>query len=226
MAMCAEHLPEDQRDELTERCGRPVEDLIPFSLSDEDPIKTVQLGSLLSEEQKNQLGNVLKANADVFACSAIDMPGISRHITEHRLHVDPSQKLIQQKRRNYTLDRQAAIKEELEKLQRSGFIREEKFPTWLANVVMVPKSNGKWRINMEVYVDDMLVKSLKAEHHLADLEEAFGVLRKNQMKLNPTKCAFGVTSGKFLGFMVSIQGIEANPTKIKAIQEMSPPRTI
>ena len=57
--------------------------------------------------------------------------------------------------------------------------------------------------NMEVYVDDMLVKSVEAEEHIKDLQEAFGTLRKYQMKLNPTKCAFGVASGKFLGFMVT-----------------------
>ncbi|XP_077242546.1 uncharacterized protein LOC143883065 [Tasmannia lanceolata] len=55
--------------------------------------------------------------------------------------------------------------------------------------------------NMEVYVDDMLVKSLQADQHVIDLEEAFQVLRQNIMKLNPTKCAFGVKAGKFLGFM-------------------------
>ncbi|XP_077226244.1 uncharacterized protein LOC143859415 [Tasmannia lanceolata] len=53
---------------------------------------------------------------------------------------------------------------------------------------------------MEVYVDDMLVKSLKAPDHIADLEEAFTILRRNRMKLNPAKCAFGVTSGKFQDF--------------------------
>lgn len=68
--------------------------------------------------------------------------------------------------------------------------------------------------NMEVYVDDMLVKSKKATLHLANLEEAFGVLRHYGMKLNPTKCAFGVPSGNFIGFMVNERGIEANPEKI------------
>ena len=80
--------------------------------------------------------------------------------------------------------------------------------------------------NMEVYVDDMLVKSRASTDHLADLEETFGALRRHKMKLNPTKCAFGVTSGKFLGFMVSRRGIEANPEKIRAIQEMTAPKII
>ncbi|KAG1347440.1 putative RVT_1 domain-containing protein [Cocos nucifera] len=71
--------------------------------------------------------------------------------------------------------------------------------------------------NMEVYVDDMLVKSRASIDHLADLEETFGALRKHKIKLNPSKCAFGVTSEKFLGFMVSRRGIEENPEKIRAI---------
>ena len=57
--------------------------------------------------------------------------------------------------------------------------------------------------NMEVYVDDMLIKSKEELTHLDDLKETFATLRQYQMKLNPSKCAFGVASGKFLGFMVS-----------------------
>ena len=79
--------------------------------------------------------------------------------------------------------------------------------------------------NVKVYVDDMLVKSKKEDSHLDDLGETFRMLRKYQMKLNPSKCAFGVYSGKFLGFMVSHRGIEANLDKIKAILEMQPPKT-
>ena len=74
--------------------------------------------------------------------------------------------------------------------------------------------------NVKVYIDDMLVESKKEDDHLKDLEETFNILRKYQMKLNPSKCAFGVSSSKFLGFMVSRRGIEANPEKIRAILEM------
>lgn len=70
---------------------------------------------------------------------------------------------------------------------------------------------------MEVYIDDMLVKSVHAPEHLKDLGECFETLRRNQMKLNPEKCAFGVHGGKYLGYMVSQRGIEANREKIKAI---------
>ena len=77
-----------------------------------------------------------------------------------------------------------------------------------------------------MYVDDMLVKSLDEEKHLDDLKETFDTLRRHYMKLNPSKCAFGVSSWKFLGFMVSQRGIEANPDKIQAILDMEPPKNI
>ena len=80
--------------------------------------------------------------------------------------------------------------------------------------------------NVEVYVNDILVKSLDEEKHLNVLQETFDTLRQYNMKLNPSKCAFGVSSGKFLGFMVSHRGIEANPDKIQAILDMKPPQNI
>ena len=80
--------------------------------------------------------------------------------------------------------------------------------------------------NMEVYVDDMLVKSKEKLTHLDDLRETFATLKQYQMKLNPSKCVFGVASGKFLGFMVSQRGIEANPEKVQAIINMASPKTV
>ena len=73
---------------------------------------------------------------------------------------------------------------------------------------------------MEVYIDDMLVKSVNAELHVGHLTESFQVLKDYKMKLNPTKCAFGVFAGKFLGFIVNSRGIEANPDKIKAMLDI------
>ena len=69
------------------------------------------------------------------------------------------------------------------------------------------------RRNVQVYVGDMLVKSLHENNHLEDLRETFDTLQLYNMKLNLNKCAFGVTTGKFLGFMVSQKGIEVNPKK-------------
>ena len=76
---------------------------------------------------------------------------------------------------------------------------------------------------MEVYIDDMLVKSVKAKLHVNHLAESFQVLKDYKMKLNPTKCAFRVYAGKFLGFIVNSHGIEADPNKIKAVLDMRPP---
>ncbi|KAM1951747.1 hypothetical protein ACFX15_006312 [Malus domestica] len=74
--------------------------------------------------------------------------------------------------------------------------------------------------SMEVYVDDMLVKSKHADQHITNLSETFIILKRYRMRLNPNKCAFDVGSGKFLGFMISQRGIKANPEKIKAILDM------
>ena len=65
--------------------------------------------------------------------------------------------------------------------------------------------------NVEVYVDDMLVKSKEEENHLDDLKETFNTLKQYNIKLNPAKCAFGVSFGKFLDFMVTRRGIKENP---------------
>ena len=80
--------------------------------------------------------------------------------------------------------------------------------------------------NVQVYVDDMLVKSLREDKHLSDLHETFDTLWMYNMRLNLNKCVFGVTAGKFLGFMVSQRGIKVNPEKIRAIMELAPPKTV
>ena len=80
--------------------------------------------------------------------------------------------------------------------------------------------------SMEVYVDDMLVKSPTVEQHIKDLTETFASLRLYNMRLNPEKCTFGVEAGKFLGFMVSQRGIEINLEKIRAILELPSPKSV
>ena len=80
--------------------------------------------------------------------------------------------------------------------------------------------------NVEAYVDDVVVKTKTQDQFIADLEETFNSLRKFRWKLNPTKCVFGVPSGKLLGFIVSNRGIEANLEKINAIMAMDALATI
>ncbi|KAM1291749.1 hypothetical protein ACFX13_019139 [Malus domestica] len=80
--------------------------------------------------------------------------------------------------------------------------------------------------NVECYVDDVVVKTKKRLDHLKDLRVVFERLRKYNLKMNPLKCAFGVTSGKFLGFIVKHRGIEVDQSKIKVIQSMPEPRNL
>ena len=243
------------------------------------------------------------------------MGGIDPTVITHRLNTSPSFKPVKQKCRSFAPERQKAINEEVGKLLQAGAIKEVEYPKWLANVVLVKKANGKWRLcieftdinkaclkdsfplpridlivdatagheilsfmdafsgynqismdpddqektsfvtaqgtycyrvmpfglknagatyqrlvnrmfqkqlgaTMEVYIDDMLVKSTTADLHIAHLSEAFQILRNYNMKLNPAKCAFGVSVGNFLGFIVNHRGIEANPDKIKAVLDM------
>ena len=78
-------------------------------------------------------------------------------------------------------------------------------------------------ISIEVYVDDMVVKSKVVSKHVGDLTSIFEILRKHKLHLKASKCSFGVGSGKFLGYMVNHKGIEVNPDKIKAINSLQPP---
>ena len=79
---------------------------------------------------------------------------------------------------------------------------------------------------MEVYIDDMLIKSKEHPDHAEHLQEAFKLLRAYGMKLNPSKCAFRVRASRFLAFMVTQRGIKANPAQLKAILESSAPASI
>ncbi|KAL5541984.1 hypothetical protein UlMin_009694 [Ulmus minor] len=240
-----------------------IKKLTEVPLFDDEPEKTCKIGSALTRQFKEDLIIFLREHRDVFAWSHEDMPGIDPNVIVHRLNIDPNFKPIKQKLRTFNAERYMAINTEVDKLLKAGFIEEANYPDWIANVVLVKKANGNWRIRMheedqehtafltnqglycykvmpfglknagatyqrlvnkmfkdqigktmEVYVDDMLVKSLKTEEHIQNLKETFEILRRYKMKLNPSKCAFGVSSGKFLGFMVNHRGIEANPAKI------------
>ena len=309
----------DMRDEVLTR-PEPSEELESVSLHD-NPEHLAYIGSKLAEDIKSLLTQFLRQNRDVLAWKQADMRGIDPTVITHRLNTSPSFKPVKQKRRSFAPERQKAINEEVGKLLQEGAIREVEYPEWLVNVVLVKKSNGKWRLcidftdinkacpkdsfplpridlivdtteshellsfmdafsgynqismdpndqektsfvtaqrtycyrvmpfglknagatyqrlvnrmfqkqigtTMEVYIDDMLVKSTTAELHIAHLSEAFQILRNYNMKLNPAKCAFGVSAGKFLGFIVNHRGIETNPDKIKVVLDMPSPSGI
>ena len=78
--------------------------------------------------------------------------------------------------------------------------------------------------NIEVYIDDMVVKSKMVSEHIGDLTNIFKILRGHKLRLNASKCSFGVGSRKFLSYMVTHRGIEVNPDQVKAINNLQPPR--
>ena len=79
---------------------------------------------------------------------------------------------------------------------------------------------------MEVYVDDVIVKSDRVQQHTIDLAEIFGHLRRYDMRLNSEKCVFSVEGGKFLGFMLTSRGIDANLDKCQALESMRSPHNL
>ncbi|XP_077228536.1 uncharacterized protein LOC143861501 [Tasmannia lanceolata] len=199
---------QDLRDETRTTINQPAKDLVPVPLYEDDQEKLVKIGSTLNSDSREELVRFLQ-----------------KMLTP-----------VKRKRRHFNPERQQAVREEVEKLLRADFIQEIKYPDWLANEVMNAGATYQRLVNkifkeqigrnMELYVDDMLVKSKESSGHISDLEETFQVLRKHNMKLNPSKCTFCVAAGKFLGFMVSQRGIEANSEKNQAVVDLNPPTTI
>ncbi|KAA3473760.1 RNA-directed DNA polymerase (Reverse transcriptase), Ribonuclease H-like protein [Gossypium australe] len=282
--------------------------------------KVVKIGTRIAEETKQDLVELLQEFKDVFAWSYQDMPSLSTDIVVHHLPIREECKPVQQKLRRMRPDVVLKIKEEVKKQFNAGFLQVVKYLEWVANIVPVPKKDGKVRMcvdyrdlnkvspkdnfplphintlvdntmgyslfsfmdgffgynqikmhpedmekttfitlwgtfcykvmpfglknagatyqramvtlfhdmmhkEIEVYVDDMIAKSLTEKEHIEILKKLFLRLRKFQMKLNPAKCTFGARSGKLLGFVVSERGIEVDSSKVKAIQELPLPRT-
>ncbi|KAE8654967.1 hypothetical protein F3Y22_tig00117034pilonHSYRG00338 [Hibiscus syriacus] len=296
------------------------EEVETVNLGTDEEIKEVKIGTTLTFQIKQELINLLQEFKDIFAWSYQDMPGLSTDIVIHKLPINPEYKPVQQKLRRMRPEMLLQIKEEVMKQINAGFLQASKYPEWVANIVPVPKKNGKVRMcvdykdlnkaspkdsfplphidtlvdntaghawfsfmdgfsgynqikmnpedmekttfitmwgtfcykvmpfglknagatyqramvtlfhdmmhkEIEVYVDDMIAKSRTEEEHIQNLRKLFQRLRKYQLKLNPAKCTFGVTSGKLLGFVVSKKGIEIDPDKVKAIQDLPPPNT-
>ena len=124
---------------------RPVEEVKEVQVGGE-PCQKVSIGTTLSREMEEELTCTLRKNLDVFAWSAKDMPGIDPNFICHRLAIDPMARVVQQRKRKMSAEKQKAVQEETHKLVKAEFIKEVKYPTWLANVVMVKKPSGKWRM--------------------------------------------------------------------------------
>ena len=106
----------------------------------------LKIGSKLTEGVRRRLIDFLSSNSDCFAWSHADMPGIDPKIIIHKLHVDPLHQAVRQKRRKFPPERDAIINDEVRSLLDAGFIHEVQYPKWLANIVVVKKKNGKWRV--------------------------------------------------------------------------------
>ena len=126
-----------------------------------DPLQNVMLdglekfcyaSSLLSSEEKEQLRLMLINNVDVFAWSHLDMVGISPTVASQKLNIIPAARPVRQKVRRFHQDHHQITQTEVDNLLKAGFIREVKYPEWLANVVVVPKKGGKWRVCVD-YTD-------------------------------------------------------------------------
>ena len=293
-------------------------ELIDFGVPDQP--KEIRIGSSLSHDERSRLIDLLRSYLDVFAWSYEDMPGLDPTVVQHHLPILPHARLVKQKLRRLHPRWSLQVKEEIQKQLSVGFLSVVEYPEWLANVVPVPKKDGKVRVcvdfrdlnkaspkddfplphidmlvdstaghpmlsfmdgfsgynqilmapedmektsfitewgtycyrvmpfglknagatyqraattlfhdmmhrDVEVYVDDMIVKSQGGADHLAALQRFFERIRQFRLRLNPKKCSFGVTSGKLLGHIVSERGIEVDPEKTKAILDMPAPRT-
>ncbi|XP_075499285.1 uncharacterized protein LOC142537674 [Primulina tabacum] len=284
------------------------------------PGKSIRVARDLEDSTRVKLLACLKTNISIFAWSQQELVGISPKVAEHKLNIIPGSRPIKQKKRHFGPEKDKIIEGQVKEMLGAGHIREVQFPTWLSNVVLVPKATGKWRMcvdfrdlnkacpkdcyplpridqlvdstsgfellsfmdakqgyhqiplaredqdkasfitsggtfcyvvmpfglknagatyqrlmnqvfqkqigrNIEVYVDDILIKTREMSCFIDDLTENFATLEKYEIKLNPAKCVFGVKSGKFLGFMVTDRGIEVNPEKIKAVIDMPSPQS-
>lgn len=119
---------------------------IEIELDPRNPTRKLRIGKGLETVFQKELVEVLKEYADIFAWRLEDMPDIDESVSMHGLDVDPRHRPIKQKRRNFAPKRQKAIDDEMEKLLKADIIYEIKYPDWLANVVLVKKPNGKWRM--------------------------------------------------------------------------------
>jgi len=141
-------------DDLDPRVGRdarlkPVEETIPLELPNG---RTIKLGTGLQPEQRDILTPTLINNTDLFAWSAADLPGVDPHIASHKLSIYKDARYVAQKKCKLGEERRLAAKVEADKLLNAGFIEEAHYTTWLSNVVLVKKVNGKWRMCVD-YTD-------------------------------------------------------------------------
>nr|GFA75485.1 reverse transcriptase domain-containing protein [Tanacetum cinerariifolium] len=167
------------------------------------PDQEVAIGGTLFDKGHTELCFILKKNLDIFAWQPSDMTRVPQSMAEHRLNIQEGYSSVRQKKRGQALERAKAIQAEVQKLVEAGIMREVYYHDWLSNPVMVKKHDGSCGCqigrNIEVYVDDLVVKRYTEAEIMRDVKETFRTLRKDNIKLNPKKCSFGLAEGVFLG---------------------------
>ncbi|KAG9439903.1 hypothetical protein H6P81_020068 [Aristolochia fimbriata] len=289
-----------------------IDQLKKVNLGTEDDPRPTFLSASLSVIEETDYMSLRNEYKDVFAWSYTEMPGLDPTVAIHKLAINSGVKPIKQSQRRFRPELVPEIEKEVDKLLKADFIREVKYPSWIANIVPVKKKNGQIRVCVdfrdlnkacpkddfplpitelmvdattghealsfmdgssgynqirmdpkdeektafrtpkgifcykvmsfglknagatyqramqtifddflhkfvECYVDDVVVKTKSKGDHLRDLRAVFERLRRHQLKMNPLKCAVGVSSGKFLGFVVRHRGIEIDQTKMGCI---------
>nr|GEV89709.1 reverse transcriptase domain-containing protein [Tanacetum cinerariifolium] len=198
------------------------------------------IGGTLSVKGRTELCSLLKENLDIFAWQPSDMTGVPRSVAEHRLNIQEGYSPIRQNKRGHASKHEKAIQAELAESdeEKMAFHTDQgvycytKLPIDLKNAGatyqrLVDKAfDRKIGQNVEVYVDDLVIKSHTEVEMLRDISETFCTLRKINMKFNPKKCAFRAVEGLFLGYMISPEEIKPCPDKTKAVLQFSSPRTI
>ncbi|XP_070011198.1 uncharacterized protein [Nicotiana sylvestris] len=179
------------------------------NLGDSETVKKTRISIYLSPSEKEEYTRFLKEYEDIFAWSYDDMAGLSTSIVAHKLPTDPMCLPVKQKLRKFKPDMSLKIKEEVTKQIKAKVLRVVEYPTWLANMVPVPKKDGK------IWMDE------------EDAEKIVFITPWGMynLKLNPAKCAFGAPTGKLLGFIVNHWGIELDPSKVKDIQDFPHPKS-
>ncbi|KAK2409009.1 hypothetical protein QL285_044467 [Trifolium repens] len=135
----------DPREDFQERRVSPIEELEEIQIGKEQH-QTTNIGTTMGVEEREEVLAILKENVDLFAWKPEDMPGIDETVITHKLAIASNAKPVVQRKRKQGEERRIAVDEEVAKLRKAQFIDEIKYPEWLANVVMVKKSNGKWRM--------------------------------------------------------------------------------
>lgn len=126
--------------------GKLTEDLLHVELFLGEPDKATYNRASLQEPLRGMLIKLLQKKLDVFAWTVADMPGIDPQLIRHKLNEDVERKLVKRKEKNFALERQEAIRQEVLKLLKVGFIEEIRILEWLAKPIMVKKANDKWRM--------------------------------------------------------------------------------